>query len=51
MDKKKEKWASDVLLMFENNYKGALQITLNQMRDKILDEYSKKWMKAVTISI
>ena len=48
MDKKKEKWASDVLLMFENNYKGALQITLNQMRDKILDEYSKKWMKAVT---
>ena len=47
MDKKKGKWAGDVLSMYEKNFKGGLQSNLSCMRSNILEEYTRKWMKAV----
>ena len=46
MDSKQNKWAGQILTLFEKNYGGALDINLDNIRLNILEEHTKSWMKS-----
>lgn len=46
MDSKQNKWAGQILSLFERNYEGALDIYLDNIRLNILEEHTSSWMRS-----